>query len=165
MDHRNAPAGPTSRVLGVCGGKLAGGYSCQLAGIVLALGLLAASPLSAQNFSPYLETTGRGAHDQYRDTLLCSAVLEREIETAPDGARRSHLERGVLYTHNFALFMLATGNVVDGRGAILPADSLSVDRHDAQARWRAVLDEPGRDGATVEAEIVRCLGLYGHDWE
>lgn len=136
-----------------------------LAGIAVALGILLASPLSAQNFSPHMETTGRGAYDQYRDTILCGAVLEREIETVPDGARRPHLEQGASYTRNFALFMLESGNVVDVVGVILAPGNLPVDWRDARADWRAILETLGQEGETVEAEIARCLGLYGHAWE
>lgn len=139
--------------------------SGPLATIALALGLLGASPLSAQNFSPYLQQTGKGAYDLYRDALLCGAVLEREIETAPEGERRAHLEKGVDYTRNFALFMLESGNVVDPAGAILTPEDLPVARQNARADWQAILDKLGEEGETAEAEIARCLSLYGHDWE
>lgn len=130
-----------------------------------ALGLVLASPLSARDFSPYLETTGLGAYDLYRDAVWCGAVLERDIETAPDSERRPHLEQGVSYTHNFALFVLESGDVVYPAGTILAADDLPVTRQNARAGWLAVLDTLGDRGETAEAEIARCLRLYGHEWE
>lgn len=131
----------------------------------LALGVLLASPLSAQNFSPYIETTGRGAYDQYQDALLCGAMLEWEIEAVPDSARRPHLEQGVSYTRNFALFLLESGNVVYPADTILAPDHLPTAQQNARADWRAVLDTLEAAGETPEAEIARCLSLYGYDWE
>lgn len=133
--------------------------------IAAAMCLLPAFPLSAQGFSPYLETTGRGAYDQYRDAVWCGAVLEREIEAAPDAGRRPHLEQGADYTRNFALLMLESGDVIDPAGTILAPDDLPVARQKALAGWQAVLDTRGNNGESVEAEIARCLSLYGHDWE
>lgn len=136
-----------------------------VAGFAVALSLLLASPLSAQNFSPHIETTGWGAYDQYRDTILCGAVLEREIETAPYIARRPHLDQGVSYTRNFALFLLESGNVAEATGSILAPDDLPIAQQNARTDWQAMVDALEEDGETMEAEIARCLKLYGHDWE
>jgi hypothetical protein len=119
----------------------------------------------AQDFSPYFKTTGRGAYDLYNDTVLCSAVLERAIEAAPESEQLPLLEKGIGYTVNFALFLLGSGNVVDMSGAILAADNLPIDRRNARADWQAVLFSLEDEDETPEAEIARCLRLYGHDWE
>lgn len=133
------------------------------AAIAVGLGLLFATSPLAQDFSPYMETTGRGAYDQYWDALLCNAVLEREIETTPDSERRPHLEQGAGYTANFALFLLESGNVVDRAEVILAPDTLPIDRHEARADWGAMLDTLEHEA--VKAEIGRCLRLYGHEWK
>lgn len=133
----------------------------------LAIAQLASTAL-AQNFSPHFETTGRGAYDQYNDTVLCSAVLEWAIEAAPDSARLQLLEKGINYSINFALLVLESGNVVDMSGAILAADNLPIDRRNARADWRAVaytLEDEGKMPEAGEAEVTRCLDLFGHDWE
>lgn len=137
----------------------------RLAGTMVASGLLSASPLSAQEFSPYVHQTGKGAYDLYNDALLCAAVLEREIEAAPDNERRRQLEQGIDYARNFALFMLESGDVVDVAGATLAPDNLPVDRQKAYADWQSIFDALEREGETPDAEIDRCLRLYGHEWE
>ncbi|MBW7862671.1 MAG: hypothetical protein H3C33_16450 [Rhodocyclaceae bacterium] len=119
----------------------------------------------AQDFSPYFKTTGRGAYDLYNDTVLCSAVLERAIEPEPESEQLPLLEKGIDYTVNFALFLLESGDVVDMSGAILAPDNLPIDRRNARADWQAVLFSLEDEGETPEAEIARCLRLYGHDWE
>ncbi len=119
----------------------------------------------AQDFSPHFKTTGRGAYDLYNDTVLCSAVLERAIEAEPESEQLPLLEKGIDYTVNFALFLLESGNVVDMSGAILAPDNLPIDRRNARADWQAVLFSLEDEGETPEAEIARCLRLYGHDWE
>ena len=136
--------------------------------VACAVALAAASyapTAPARNFSPHLDTTGRGAFDQYNDAVLCNAVLEREIETVPDSGRRPHLEKGVHYTRNFALFMLESGNVVDVAGAILTSGNLPVDRQKAYADWQSIFDALEQEGETPDDEIARCLRIYGHDWE
>lgn len=135
--------------------------------VCLALSVVAASAPAAlaQDFSPYFETTGRGAYDLYNDTVLCSAVLERALESQPAREQRPELEKGVNYTVNFALFLLEGGNVVDMSGAILAPDNLPTDRRNAHADWQAVLFSLEEEGETPDAEIARCLRLYGHDWE
>lgn len=119
----------------------------------------------AQSFSPFLEVTGRGAYDQYRDTLLCGAVLQEALaDGEPDPSQRILLEKGVIYTEGFARFVLESGNVVDTNGTILTPDSLPADQDRTQADWQAVragLDEADEAPA---AEIARCLMLFGHDW-
>lgn len=137
----------------------------RLAGIAVAMSLLSASPLSAQDFSPYVQRTGKGAYDLYSDALLCGAVLEWEIETAPDDERRPRLEQGVNYARNFALFMLESGNVVDVAGTILTPGDLPVDQQKAYADWQSILDALEQEGETPDAEIDRCLRIYGHEWE
>lgn len=137
-----------------------------LAGIAVALaGFLFASPLSAQEFSPYTPRTGQGAYDQYNDAVWCGAVLERESEAAPDAERRSQIDRGLNYARNFALFMLDSRDVVDPAGRILAADHLPAAWEKARAGWQAVLDTLAEKGETPEAEIARCLRIYGHDWD
>lgn len=123
------------------------------------------SPAHAQDFSPFLETTGKGAYDLYRDTVLCSAVLEHAIEAEPESERRPQLDKGATYTAGFARFLLESGKVVDMDGAILSPDKLPIDRRNARADWQAVLISLDEGKVTREAEIARCLRLYGHDWE
>lgn len=135
-------------------------------GIAVALALLVALPLSAQDFSPHFKTTGKGAYDLYNDTVLCSAVMERAIEVDPHGEQGPHLERGINYSVNFALFLLASGDVVDMSGAILAPDNLPIDRRNARSDWQAVLlSSLEEEEETATAEIARCLRLYGHDWK
>ena len=50
-------------------------------------------------------------------------------------------------------------------GAILAPDNLPIDRRNARADWQAVLSSLEDEGEAPDAEIVRCLRLYGHDWE
>lgn len=126
---------------------------------------MSAPAVYAQDFSPYFETTGRGAYDLYRDTLLCSAVLERALETEPESEQRSELEKGVTYTANFALFLLESGNVVATGGSIRTPHKLAADRQERRTDWQAVLSSLEKTGETPDAEIARCLRLYGHDWE
>ena len=49
--------------------------SNRIACLALALAAMSAPVALAQDFSPYLKTTGRGAYDLYNDTVLCNAVL------------------------------------------------------------------------------------------
>lgn len=136
--------------------------SHSLTGVTVALGLLYASPLPAQEFSPYLPQTGKGAYDLYKDALLCAAVLEWEIKKVPDNEQRPRLEQGTNYARNLALHMLESGNVVDLAGAILMPRNLPVDLKKAGSDWQAVLKQEPTD--TVP-EVERCLRLYGHDWD
>ena len=132
---------------------------------VILIGALFVSAASAQNFSPYFKTTGRGAYDQYNDTVLCSAVLERAIADEPESEQSPHLEMGVNYTVNFAVFLLESGNVVDMSGAILAPDNLPIDRRNARTDWQTVLFSLEEAGETPDAEVARCLSLFGHTWE
>ncbi len=136
--------------------------TCSLTVIAVALALVCVSPLRAQEFSPYLQQTGKGAYDLYKDALLCAAVLEWEIEKAPDNEQRPRLEQGTNYARNLALHMLESGNVVNLAGAILMPRNLPVDLKKAGSDWQAVLEQKGAD--TVP-EVERCLRLYGHDWD
>lgn len=119
----------------------------------------------AQNFSPYFKTTGEGALDLYNDAVLCSVVLERELEAMTDSEERRHLEKGVNYARSFALFHLGSGNVVDVTGAILTPDNLPIDLRNARFDWQVKLLSLEDEGETPEAEIARCLVIYGHDWD
>ena len=139
--------------------------SNRIACLALTLAAMSAPMALAQDFSPYFETTGRGAYDLYNDTVLCSAVLERALEAEPESEQLPLLEKGIDYTVNFALFLLETGDVVDMSGAILAPDNLPIDRRNARADWQAVLSSLEDEGEAPDAEIVRCLRLYGHDWE
>lgn len=147
---------------------MTGGSHAPIASIAV-LATLLASEAFAQNFSSHFKTTGRGAYDLYNDTVLCSAVLERAIQEAgPESEQRAQLEKGINYTVNFALFLLESGNVVDMSGAILAPDNLPIDRRNARDDWRAVvysLEEESRMPDAGEAEVARCLSLFGHDWE
>lgn len=130
--------------------------------------LMAVLPLPAalaQNFSPHFKTTGKGPIDQYNDAVLCSAVLEREIEAMPEGNERQRLEKGINYTLNFALFLLDSSNVVDVTGAVLTPENLPIDRRNARFDWQVVLLSLEDEGKTPEAEIARCLVVYGYNWE
>lgn len=133
-----------------------------LALITIAIGAPAAL---AQDFSPYLETTGRGAYDLYNDTVLCNAVLDWAVEIEPESEQRPQLDKGLTDTVNFALFLLESGNVVDTGGAVLAPDNLPIDRQERRTDWRAVLSSLAETDETPDAEIARCLRLYGHDWE
>jgi hypothetical protein len=144
------------------------GSRAPIASIAALVTTLFASAALAQTFSPHFKTTGRGAYDLYNDTVLCSAVLERAIQAGPESERRAQLEKGIDYTVNFALFLLESGNVVDMSGAVLAPDNLPVDRRNAHNDWRAVvysLEEEGKMPDAGEAEVARCLSLFGHDWE
>jgi len=137
----------------------------RAAGLVLVAFVVAGTAARAQDFSPFVRPTGRGAYDLYRDTLLCNVVLERAIWAEPESDWRPQLEQGLTYTAGFALFLLESGNVVDMSGAILAPDNLPIDRRNARADWQAVVFSLEETGETPEAEIARCLRLYGHDWE
>ncbi len=139
--------------------------SNRIACLALALAAMSAPVALAQDFSPYFKTTGRGAYDLYNDTVLCNAVLERALEAEPESEQLLLLEKGIDYTVNFALFLLESGDVVDMSGAILAPDNLPIDRRNARADWQAVLFSLEDEGETPDAEIARCLRLYGHDWE
>ncbi|WP_186398194.1 hypothetical protein [Stappia sp. P2PMeth1] len=137
----------------------------RIASLALIAATMSAPVALAQDFSPYFKTTGRGAYDLYNDTVLCSAVLERALETDPQGEQRPEFGKGITYTVNFARFLLESGDVVDMSGAILAPGNLPVDRRNARADWQAVLFSLEEEGETPDAEIARCLRLYGHDWE
>lgn len=92
-------------------------------------------------------------------------MLERAFEAEPKSKQRPELEKGVNYTVNFALFLLESRDVVDMSGAILAPDNLPIDRRNARADWQAVLSSLEDEGEAPDAEIGRCLRLYGHDWE
>ena len=139
--------------------------SNRIARLTLIAAAMSAPTAHAQDFSPYYETTGRGAYDLYNDTVLCSAVLERALEAEPEDEQRPQIEKGINYTVNFATFLLESGNVVDMSGAILAPDNLPIDRRNARADWQAVLSSLEDEGDTPDAEIARCLRLYGHEWE
>ncbi len=129
---------------------------------------LFASAAHPQSFSPHFETTGRGAFDQYNDTLLCNTVLESAVAAASESAQRAHLERGVNYTRNFARFLLESGNIVDTDGHVLAPDALSGDLLQVQAKWQTMvqtLEAAGDMPDAEDAEINRCLSLFGHDWD
>lgn len=110
----------------------------------------------AQDYSPYLETTGRGAFDLYRQAVWCGAVLEQAQAAAPDAA----LSTGLSQTLDFAAFMLATGDVVDTGGTVLSSESLAPDLEQARDLWNSVREATA--GAEVE-EIARCLRVFGRD--
>lgn len=137
----------------------------RIACLSLVAAVTGASPVHAQDFSPYFETTGRGAYDLYRDTLLCNVVLKRAIRAEPESDWRPQLEQGLTYTADFALFLLESGNVVDTGGTILTPDSLPADRQEADAAWQAILVSFEDGGEAVDAEMARCLRLYGHERE
>lgn len=139
--------------------------SNRIACLALVVSAMSTPVAVAQDFSPYFETTGRGAYDLYNDTVLCNAVLERALEAEPESKQRPQFEKGIAYTVNFALFLLESGDVVDMSGAILAPDNLPIDRRNARADWQAVLFSLEDEGETPDAEIARCLRLYGHDWE
>ena len=139
--------------------------SNRIACLALVVSAMSTPVAVAQDFSPYFETTGRGAYDLYNDTVLCNAVLERAFEAEPESEQLPLLEKGIDYTVNFALFLLETGDVVDMSGAILAPGNLPIDRRNARADWQAVLSSLEDEGEAPDAEIVRCLRLYGHDWE
>ena len=139
--------------------------SNRIACLALTLAAMSAPMALAQDFSPYFKTTGRGAYDLYNDTVLCSAVLERALEAEPESEQLPLLEKGIDYTASFALFLLESRDVVDMSGAILAPDNLPIDRRNARADWQAVLSSLEDEGEAPDAEIVRCLRLYGHDWE
>jgi hypothetical protein len=132
---------------------------------VLIAAVISGATASAQEYSPFLEATGQGPYDLYRDTLLCNAVLEGAIEAEPEADRRPQLEQGVTYTAGFAGFLLTTGNVVGAGGEVLSAAALPTNRLDAHAEWQAILLSLNDGGEAAEAEIDRCLRLYGHEWE
>src|SRR5690606_41867768 len=113
--------------------------SNRIACLALALAAMSAQVAMAQDFSPYLKTTGRGAYDLYNDTVLCNAVLERAIEAEPESELLPLLEMGIDYTVNFALFLLESGDVVDESGAILAPDVLPIDRRNGRANGQVVL--------------------------
>lgn len=137
--------------------------SNRIACLALVVAAMSASTVLAQDFSPYFETTGRGAYDLYNDTVLCNAVLERAIEAEPESELLPLLEMGIDYTVNFALFLLESGDVVDESGAILAPDVLPIDRRNARANWQVVLTSLKEADETPDAEVARCLRLYGHD--
>lgn len=137
----------------------------RVACLALVVAAMSAPVALAQDFSPYLKTTGRGAYDLYNDTVLCNAVLERAFEAGPEDEQRAQIEQGINYTASFAQFLLESGDVVDMSGAILAPDNLPIDRLNARADWQVVLSSLEDEGETPDAEIARCLRLYGHDWE
>lgn len=137
----------------------------RAAGLVLLAFVVAGHAARAQDFSPFVETTGWGAYDLYRDTLLCNAVLARAMAGEADRERQPRLEQGVAYTAGFALFLLETGDVVDPGGTILAPESFSGDRQRSDADWQAILLSLDGGGIAAEAETARCLRLYGHPWE
>lgn len=128
--------------------------------IALAMG---AAPARAQDFSPFFETSGRGAVDLYHDALLCNLVLERALRIEAEGERRPLIEQGVSYTADLALFMLASGTVVEASGTILTPDRLSADRQDTESAWQEILASLADHGEAEVAETARCLRLYAHD--
>src|SRR5690606_31459138 len=146
-------------------GTMTRSISNRIACLALTLAAMSAPMALAQDFSPYFETTGRGAYDLYNDTVLCNAVLERAFEAEPKSKQRAQIEQGINYTASFAQFLLESGDVVDMSGAILAPDNLPIDRRNARADWQAVLSSLEDEGEAPDAEIGRCLRLYGHDWE
>jgi len=114
----------------------------------------------AQNFSPYFETTGRGAYDLYNDAVACSTLLEGQAADMSRVEERERLEVGARDARDFALFMLGTGNVVDNSGAILAPDNLEIDLRNARFDWVVVLHSIEDEGETPDAEVARCLSIY-----
>jgi hypothetical protein len=107
----------------------------------------------AQEYSPYLETTGRGAFDLYTQAVWCAGVLE-QTAAVPEGMQSTALSQ----TLDFARFMLDTGDVVDPDGTTLSPDRLDPDLAAAREGWQAVRD------MTPEAtgpEALRCLRVFG----
>ena len=141
----------------------------NLAAAMLTLAVVLAGPQMgaalAQNFSPYFETTGDGPLDIYNDAVLCTALLEGEFETLPDGVERWRIDNGSRDAREFALFMLDSGNVVDVTGANLGPDNLPIDLRNARSDWQVKLLSFEDEGETPDAEILRCLDLYEYDRE
>lgn len=131
----------------------------------LAAATVGAPAALAQNFSPFLERSGKGAYDLYRDALLCNAALEQAIEAGTKAEEAGRLEQGLDYTANFALFLLDTGDVVAPGGAILDRDHMPDAQSAARAAWRAALLALERRGETADPEIARCLAVFGRKWE
>jgi len=134
----------------------------SLAALVGLVGLATAlAPgVLAQNFSPYFETTGRGAYDLYNDAVACSALLEGQSAHRTRGEDRAQLKTGAREARDLALFLLGSGTVVDESGAVLAPDNLSIDLRNARSDWVAVLLSIEDEGGTPEAETARCLSLY-----
>lgn len=134
--------------------------SRSLTGVTIALSLLGVTSLPAQEFSPYLQRTGKGAYDLYKDALICVVVLAQEIQAAPDSAQCPNLETAIGNARSLALLLLESGNVVDLTGAILMRDNLVADQQKADSDWQARLETQGED---TGPEVDRCWRLYGHD--
>jgi hypothetical protein len=107
----------------------------------------------AQDYSPYLETTGRGAFDLYTQAVWCAGVLE-QTAAAPAGMPATALS----WTLDFAQFLLDTGDVVDPDGMTLSPDRLDPDLAAARERWQAVRDMTPE---AADAEALRCLRVFG----
>ena len=131
----------------------------RAAAVLLMLGLFPPFAL-AQNFSPYFETTGEGALDLYNDAVLCSVVLERQVEAIPEGDERNLLTDDADAARAFALQMLESGQVVDVTGAILDADNLPIDLRNARFDWQVVVHSLEDEDRTPDAEILRCRNVY-----
>jgi hypothetical protein len=114
----------------------------------------------AQEFSPYFETTGRGAYDLFRDALLCSALIKLVLDTDSDHPDPGLLATTRADTEDFARFLLDTGNVIDRDGAILSAEDLGGARRTAQTDWEERFVALREDREAMAAEIDRCLRLY-----
>jgi len=109
----------------------------------------------AQDLSPHLDRSGRGALDLYRDALLCQAALEILQGTDP------LLRPGVEAAGNFAAFLLRTGDVVAENGTVLGPGALAADLSAARALWQELGTTASETQALAEAEAARCLRLYG----
>lgn len=116
---------------------------------------------SAEDLAPSFETTGRGHYDQYIRTILCNAVLKAEQTAGVADERDGAVKKGVDYTLNFARFLLESGNVVDGNGAIRTTDILEDDLRAGHDYWHA--QAQGHKGPSDM--VAHCVVEFGHDWE
>ena len=134
---------------------------CRLAGLALPATLWLTAAVG-QGVSPWLERTGRGPYDQYRDTLFCHAVLERALAADPARPEGERIAGSLGYTAGFAAFLLESATVTAADGAILGPERIDPDTEAARAIWDAVLRS--EDGAAAAAvELARCLATYGDD--
>lgn len=134
----------------------------------ICFGVLLASQMSGSvaqtGFSPYFERTGKGAFDQYRNTLLCAAILERALLAEQDPIRKEKLQQGVEYAIGFAGYVLESGNVVEPGGVILRPDNLAADRTFARNKWHDIANSLEQQDKSAILEELWCLQQYGHKW-
>jgi len=118
--------------------------------------------MAQTGFSPYFERSGKGSFDQYRNTLLCAAIMEHALVTEQDPARKEKLQQGIEYAIRFAIYILERGNVVEPGGVILDPGNLPADRTKAQNRWRDIADSLEQQDRSAKLEELWCLQQYGH---